>query len=73
MDTYTIFKAAKDMFIRLLREQNPDKDNYWLESEANIWADNVVEQAIKMGMFYPFSEINKRKETYYPVMNIGMY
>jgi len=67
MDTYSIFKATKSAFRQLLREQNPDKDDYWLECESNDWANEVVERVVRDGMVYPFSEINKsRKEAYYP-------
>ena len=69
MDTYSIFKAAKIHFKTLLREQNSDKDydDYWYECEANDWANSVVESAVKEGMFYPFSELNKPKELYPPL------
>jgi hypothetical protein len=59
MDTYSIYKAAKHQFFKLLKESHPDKDDYWCDCEADVLADEVVQECIKCGSQYPFSEINK--------------
>lgn len=59
MDTYTIFRVAKQQFKKLLRESNPEKDEYWCDCEAEWLAQEVVEECLKCGMQYPYSEINK--------------
>jgi hypothetical protein len=73
MDTYSIFKAAKIAFRQLLKEHNPIMGDYELECESNDWANEVVQITIKEGMMYPFSELNKPKETYYPIIPTSMY
>lgn len=71
MDTYTIFKAARFILRNYLREHNPDISDYDCEYQASDLANDIVEVAIKEGMYYPFSEINKPHDTY-PIPMYGM-
>jgi hypothetical protein len=77
VDTYTIFKAARETIKWALASQPElaEKGDLWFENEAIFYANAIVEDCIKQGMMYPFSELNKHQETfaYYPTSSPAFY
>ena len=74
MDTYTIYKAAKNVLVGALKEHIKDKEYIWYMEEADFYANQVVEECLKNGLVYPFKDLNKPDQTYaVPMYGITHY